>query len=656
MALSGDRTVREIEEHVVGRRREIRLILAAVKSGIPVLIEGGVGRGKTKVSIEVAKALKSPFFRVDGAPDVTVQKIVGWFDPSLVLMEVDEAQKRDIQPGFTWDTFVPGPLTEAMMKGGILFVNEGTRLPSDTWNALLTAMDERLVVIPKLGIVKAKPGFSIIVTANPMEYAGAYPLPEAAADRFVWILMERQSPDEEREIIRRELQSMGYKETATDEEALYIAEACVDQTYHHPDLVTGVSVRAGIQMSSMLAELGGDFRDKNMVLQAALMAFQKKLKLRDNTTKSREEIIAEVVDAVFQGYHPRVDPEHPYGRDPFSRHRNKPRLREEAESRRRKDETEKETETEDEEPLKDSSTTRSSKVNAGREISMLKSLSRDKPQKVAGQLNSDPEYVKDVLEADSETFLEVFHRVRPWLLEKVHDLILHTYIDTVLRRAEEIYLTGTKSPLMTRVSYESGRGEVDWEETIERYIETVEVSRDTIVVKEPLRIKRSLVLLMDHSGSMAGRKILTAALCTGVLSYTLKDEEFSVLLFGSEVSTPKEMNREKDLDKLIADILEQQARGFTDIKGALEAGLKQLEKASYKIQMGILITDGIYTTGDPTPTAERYPILHVLGVPSARGKVIKVENCKRLAEAGKGKFLMLRDYADVPSTVLKLLT
>ncbi len=639
--------VSQIEERLIGRRREIRLILAAVRAGAPVLIEGGVGRGKTKVSLEVAKALGRPFFRVDGAPDMTVQKIVGWFDPSLVLMETDEAQKRGIKPGFSWDTFIPGPLTEAMMEGGILFVNEGTRLPSDTWNALLTAMDERIVVIPKLGIVEAKPEFSIIVTANPMEHAGAYPLPEAAADRFVWVLMERQDPSEEREIIRRELMAKGYKEIATNEEALDVIEACVDQTYHHPDLITGVSVRAGIQMGCILGELRGDFSDKNTILQAALMAFQKKLKLKDNVTKTREQIIADVVDAVFHGFSTGRSNKPSDPSDPSFRSKEKTSSKEDS-IRQRRSEIE-------EEPLKEASISRLLKVPAEREVHVLKSLSKERPEKVAEHLNSDPEYVKEVQGADPETFFEVFHRVRPWLHEKVYDLILHTYTDSILRKAEGIYLTGVKSPLMMRVDYEPGKDMVDWDETIDKYTETLVMNRDTIVVKEPLRVKLSLVLMMDHSGSMAGRKILTAALCTGVLSYALKDEEFAVLLFSSEVCTFKEMNSRKDLHRLIREILEQQPKGFTDIKGALEMGLEQLGKASFRVKMGILITDGIHTTGDPVPMAEKYQILHVLGVPSVRGKVIKVENCKRMAEAGKGKFLMLKNYEDIPSTVLKIL-
>jgi len=638
----------QIAEQLVGRRREIRLILAAVRSGTPVLIEGGVGRGKTKVSLEVARALKRPFFRVDGAPDMSVQKVVGWFDPSLVLLESDEAKKRDIKPGFSWDTFIDGPLTKAMKEGGILFVNEGTRLPSDTWNALLTAMDERIVVIPKLGTVKAEPGFSVIVTANPMEHAGAYPLPEAAADRFVWVPMERQDSSEEREIIRRELLLRGYEGIAKNEQALDVIESCVDQTFHHPDLATGVSVRAGIQMGCIIAELDGDARDEDVVLQAALMAFQKKLKLKDNVTKTREQIIAEVVNAAFHGSFRERASRLPDRRDPFADDERS--QANEKRSPERKDESD------EEELLKKKAVVKQpNKSIAMREIYTLRSYAKGRPEKVADQLNSDPEYVKDVQGANPEVFLEVFHKVRPWLKEKVYDLILHTYVDSVLRKAEEIYLTGAKSPTMRRVDYEPGR-EVDWDDTIDSYIETMVVNNDTIVTKEPSRIKRSLVLMMDQSGSMAGRKILTAALCTGVLSHALKDEEFAVLLFSSKVSALKEINAQKDLHRLIREILEQKPEGFTDIKGALGTGLKQMANASYKTKIGILITDGIHTTGDPVPTAEEYPALHVLAIPSARGKVVNFENCRRLAEAGKGKFLVLRNYEDVPLTVLRLLT
>ena len=299
-----DEVLKKLEKAVVGRRVEVRLILAALRSETPVLIEGDVGRGKTKVCMEIAKALGRPFYRVDGAPDITPSKIVGWFDPSLVLMNAEEAEKLGIKPGFSWDTFVPGPLTRAMLDGGILFINEGTRLPSDTWNVLLTAMDERVIHIPKLGEVRAKKGFSVIVTANPMEYAGTYPLPEAAIDRFVWVPMRRQDPLEEREIIKRELLARGYDHIAKNDELLDLIEMCVDLTYRHPDLVSGVSLRAGIHMGIVLGELcseGEDWRNESILLNAALMAFTKKIRVRDDVTKTREQIVSEIVSMALRG-------------------------------------------------------------------------------------------------------------------------------------------------------------------------------------------------------------------------------------------------------------------------------------------------------------------------------------------------------------------
>jgi len=635
---------KQVEERLVGRRREIRLILAAVKSGIPVLIEGGVGRGKTRVSLEVARALGRPFFRVDGAPDVTAQKIVGWFDPSLVLMDVEEAAKRGVEPGFSWDTFVPGPLTQAMMEGGVLFVNEGTRLPSDTWNALLTAMDERIVVIPKLGTVEAKPEFTVIVTANPMEHAGAYPLPEAAVDRFVWVPMSRQDPSEEREIIRREVLARGYERVAGDGRALDVIEACVDETYRHPDLVTGVSVRAGVQMGCLLGELGGEAGDENMVLQVALMAFQKKLRVKDNVAKTREQIIAEIVRTVFQGSSTGGGgrPTHPSGEGG------------EPDRRAGEEQTAPQSTVREEDLERKRLRRNRSEAPMWREVQALRAKAKERPEKVAEQLNSDPEYAKDVQGADPEAFLEVFHQVRPWLHEKVYDLILHTYVDSVLRRSEEIYLTGKRLPELRRVEYRPG-GDLDWDETVERYTEKTYVDQETLVAKEPLRLRRSLVLMMDHSGSMAGRKLLTAALCTGVLSHALRDEEYSVLLFSDSVHVLKEIGRLEDLPRLIRRILEQPPKGYTDIQRALETGLEQLDRATCQARLGILITDGIHTTGDPVPAAGRYPTLHVLGVPNPRGRVIRVDNCRRMAEAGRGRFLTLRDYADVPKTVLTLL-
>jgi MoxR-like ATPase len=142
-------------EFLVGRGTESVQIRACLQAGRNVLLEGPVGVGKTHLALAVAKALGQPVFRVDGDSRYSEQKLAGWFDPPLVMKQ-----------GFNQKTFIPGPLVEAMQTGGVLFINELNRLPEGVQNILLPAIDEKFIVVPRLGEVRAHPGFRVIATQN----------------------------------------------------------------------------------------------------------------------------------------------------------------------------------------------------------------------------------------------------------------------------------------------------------------------------------------------------------------------------------------------------------------------------------------------------------------------------------------------------------
>ncbi len=137
---------------IIGRRKELEAILLAKEAGKPVLIEGPVGVGKTTLARAVAEYFQQNFIRIDGDERFTETKLVGHWEPPLVIEFGYDAEK----------SFVPGPLVRAMLEGGILFINELNRLPESTQNVLLPAMDEGQIIVPKLGIIKAKPQFYII--------------------------------------------------------------------------------------------------------------------------------------------------------------------------------------------------------------------------------------------------------------------------------------------------------------------------------------------------------------------------------------------------------------------------------------------------------------------------------------------------------------
>ncbi|RLF90044.1 MoxR family ATPase [Thermococci archaeon] len=269
--------VREIQQNfgIVGRDEEIKKAIAAKMAGKHLLIEGEVGTGKTTLAVAISKYFNQPLFRIDGDERMTEAKLVGHFDPPMV-----------VRKGYTWEAFVPGPLVRAMKEGGILFINELNRLPEGTQNVLLPAMDEGKIYIPKLGEINAKDGFTVIATENPSEHVGTTPLSEAIRDRFVLISLEYQSEDEEIEIVT--LRSGCSREIA--EKSVKITRL----TREHPDIKRGSSVRGAIDIASLVEKIGNGLELSSWI-DASLMALSTKIELNDGTNRSIREIIEEIV-------------------------------------------------------------------------------------------------------------------------------------------------------------------------------------------------------------------------------------------------------------------------------------------------------------------------------------------------------------------------
>src|SRR4051812_14822533 len=111
---------------VVGRENERLQMRSCLKAKRNILLEGPVGVGKTHLALGSIRELGLAFFRIDGDSRYSEQKLSGWFDPPLV-----------IKKGYNQETFIPGPLVEAMQQGAVLFINELNRLPEGVQNVLL---------------------------------------------------------------------------------------------------------------------------------------------------------------------------------------------------------------------------------------------------------------------------------------------------------------------------------------------------------------------------------------------------------------------------------------------------------------------------------------------------------------------------------------
>lgn len=176
----------EVEVAVVGKRPALTIVLAAILAGGHVLLEDFPGLGKTLAARSFAQALGLRFARAQFTPDLLPADLTGSF--------VYDQRAGDF-------SFRRGPLFT-----GLLLADEINRTPPRTQAALLEAMQERQITVEGETFVLDRP-FHVLATANPVEYEGTYPLPEAQLDRFmVRTSFGYPTSDDEWDVLARRMQ------------------------------------------------------------------------------------------------------------------------------------------------------------------------------------------------------------------------------------------------------------------------------------------------------------------------------------------------------------------------------------------------------------------------------------------------------------------
>ncbi|MFX0027004.1 MAG: AAA family ATPase [Candidatus Hermodarchaeota archaeon] len=278
------KTVREIQEKykIIGRTEELRQIVLAHAVGKNILLEGNVGVGKTTLAKAVAEyygSNESNFYRVDCSEELLPHNLVGYFEPPLVIAK-----------GYIEDAYVFGVLASAMLNGGCLFINEINRMPESTQNSLLTALDEGILDIPKLRTIHAHKDFFVVATQNPAAHVGVTVLGEALKDRFIWIKLNYQNPEEEILIIKKEAKL----NISNGDKIANICQKIVQITRETTTIRRGSSIRGAIDLAGLICNSGRESSTKNWV-EAGIMALYNKIELEDGVTRSKTEIITDII-------------------------------------------------------------------------------------------------------------------------------------------------------------------------------------------------------------------------------------------------------------------------------------------------------------------------------------------------------------------------
>ncbi|AXO33246.1 AAA family ATPase [Micromonospora chalcea] len=170
---------------VVGKRDALELVLAGILAGGHVLLEDLPGLGKTLTARCFAQALGLDFRRLQFTPDLLPADVTGSF--------LYDQSSGDF-------AFRAGPVFT-----NLLLADEINRTPPKTQSALLEAMQEKQVSVEGVTYRLDEP-FHVLATANPIEYEGTYPLPEAQLDRFLLrVSFGYPTHDEEWDVLRRRI-------------------------------------------------------------------------------------------------------------------------------------------------------------------------------------------------------------------------------------------------------------------------------------------------------------------------------------------------------------------------------------------------------------------------------------------------------------------
>ncbi len=257
------------------------LLKDSLDTGITPCLVGPPGVGKSLLARKVAEDTGRSFHEVFFDENVTPSRLIGSFDPALV-----------VRNGRNISSFEPGPLIRAMVEGGLFVAQELNRATEFAQNSLIAPLEERHYHLFPIGMVKAHENFAFVSTQNPIETAGTYRLSKVLVDRMgSWIRLDYPDKETEMEIIKENTPAF-----ALPESALTKIYDIVNDTRNTASLEIPASPRSGIFLTKLVNKYIERFEDENAAIRFfAPAVLSKEMRVREegkNVNMIIEEIVA----------------------------------------------------------------------------------------------------------------------------------------------------------------------------------------------------------------------------------------------------------------------------------------------------------------------------------------------------------------------------
>ncbi|MDZ8262880.1 gas vesicle protein GvpN [Nostoc sp. ChiQUE01b] len=173
--------------------------LRYLHTGFSIHLRGPAGTGKTTLAVHLANMLERPILLVFGDDEYKSSDLIGnqrgYSRKKIIDNYIHNVVKMEDELRESW---VDSRLTTACREGFTLIYDEFNRSRPEVNNVLLSALEEKLLVLPATAnrqeYIRVHPEFRAIFTSNPEEYCGVHGTQDALMDRLVTI--DIPEPDE----------------------------------------------------------------------------------------------------------------------------------------------------------------------------------------------------------------------------------------------------------------------------------------------------------------------------------------------------------------------------------------------------------------------------------------------------------------------------
>lgn len=206
---------------------------------------------------------------------------------------------------------------------------------------------------------------------------------------------------------------------------------------------------------------------------------------------------------------------------------------------------------------------------------------------------------------------------------------------------------------LASVPYRYRSDDIDLDRTLEVLTERPVPEDTDIIVRERMRSRRDVVLVVDVSGSMRGEKVRMAAATVAALSADLRDDRLAVVAFWSDAALLSPLDVATPAARLLDQLLRIPARGLTNVGFGLVVAHAELARSAARRRTAVLLTDAVHNAGpDPRPPARRFPELHVLLQTDGEHDAPLAADLARL---GHGRLAAVATHRDVAPALNRLL-